>query len=491
MGTVGKIAFRNLKEHKAKSLIVGILIATGVMVMVLSNSILDSAEKGSEKVFIDNYTAHLLVSKKIEKGAMTAFGVEGNGFQLQGPSVSPIIPEYSKVFEYLNTLPEAVAVNSQTAGMSAFIKFGEGMEEGAFTMHWGIDPDTYLNMFPDNIEIIDGEFLESNKQGVMLNEKVINDIKEKLDRDVKVGDIITFQSFYNGLKIHEVPLKGIFKYKRGNAAVIQMNLIDIESYRILAKMTVGTTDSIDLEDSDMEFLDSEFDFDSMFSDDIEETVADESVDYDSVLGDLSVREVLTKPSSGTWNFSLVKLKSLSQVDKVKKDIDDWALENNIPLEVTTWEDSAGSTGETVSYLRTVFNIFIIIVAVVTIIIIMNTLVVSIMERTSEIGTMRAVGANKSFVRKLFVAETLTISMVFGCIGIIVALIIILILNRVGLSFNGNLFLEAVFAGESLRPITSFMSIFKGLIISFGIGLFSSFYPVSVALKIDPIKAIQS
>ena len=57
MGTIEKIAFRNLKEHKAKTLIVGILIAIGIMVLILSNSILDSTEEGSKKVFIENYTA--------------------------------------------------------------------------------------------------------------------------------------------------------------------------------------------------------------------------------------------------------------------------------------------------------------------------------------------------------------------------------------------------------------------------------------------------
>ena len=491
MGTIIKIAIRNLKEHRAKSLIVGILISIGIMIMVLSNSILDTAEEGSKKVFIENYTGHLMISKKLKKGTMTTFKVEGDGSQMRGSSESPIVPQYKKVYEYLSSIPEVVAVNSETAGLSAMIKFNEDMNELAFSMHWGIDPDSYIKMFPDNIDILDGEFLKSGEQGVLLNQKVIDDIKNDLDRDVKVGDMITFQSFSGGMKLHEVPLKGIFKYKNGNATVVRMNLMDIESYRILARMTVGTTDEIEVDDAALDLLDGDFDFDTMLLDDIDTSMASDSVDFDSVLGDLSKREAMTKPSTGTWNFILLKLENINQVDKVKAKIEKWAKDNDVNIEVKTWEKAAGTTGDTIKALRIVFNIFIIIIAIVTIIIIMNTLVVSIIERTSEIGTMRAVGAQKSFVRRLFITETLAISVVFGIIGIVLALIILFILNRVGISFNGNLFLEMIFGGEVLYPITKLSTIFSGLLISIGIGFFSSLYPVTIALKIDPIKAIQS
>lgn len=491
MGTIEKIAIRNLKEHKAKSLIVGILIAVGIMVLVLSNSILDSAEEGSKKVFIENYTGHLLVAKKMEKGSVSAFGYESGG--MQGPGSvkeNPTVPQYTKVYNYLKSLDNVVAVNSETAGMGTLIKFSESMDEGAFSMFWGIDPESYLEMFPDNIEILDGEFLKSNEQGVMLNEKVINDIKIELDRDVKVGDMITLQSFSGGMKIHEVQLKGIYKYRNGNATVMQMSLIDVESYRILAKMIVGTTDVIDVADEELELLADDFDFDSMFEEDVAESFADDSFSFEDVLGDLSQREALTKPSTGTWTFILLKLDSLSKVDSVKAEIDAWAIENDLNLEVQTWLTSAGSTGDTIKYAKIIINVLIIIVSIVTIIIIMNTLVVSIIERTSEIGTMRAIGANKGFIRKMFITETLTISMIFGTIGILLGLILLFILNKVGISFGGNILFEAIFAGEKLYPVTSIGTILNGFVISFFIGIISSLYPVSVALKINPIKAIQ-
>jgi putative ABC transport system permease protein len=46
-----RMAFRNLLEHKAKSLIVGILLSLGVLILVLGNSFLDASRRGIEASF--------------------------------------------------------------------------------------------------------------------------------------------------------------------------------------------------------------------------------------------------------------------------------------------------------------------------------------------------------------------------------------------------------------------------------------------------------
>ena len=53
-----------------------------------------------------------------------------------------------------------------------------------------------------------------------------------------------------------------------------------------------------------------------------------------------------------------------------------------------------------------------------IIIIVNTLSMAAIERTSEIGMMRAVGARKGFIRLMFLGETAALSAIFGGAGIV-------------------------------------------------------------------------
>ena len=140
--------------------------------------------------------------------------------------------------------------------------------------------------------------------------------------------------------------------------------------------------------------------------------------------------------------------------------------------------------------KTVFNIIILIVAVVAVIIIMNTLVISVTERIAEIGTMRAIGAQKSFVRKMITIETILISGIFGTIGVLFGAVVLLILNLVGIPAT-NIFLQIIFGGEVLRPTLSLSAVVMSLVTVTVIGVVASLYPVSVALKIQPVKAMQS
>ena len=121
---------------------------------------------------------------------------------------------------------------------------------------------------------------------------------------------------------------------------------------------------------------------------------------------------------------------------------------------------------------------------------MNTLVISVIERTGEIGTMRALGAQKGFVRKMFFIETLTIALVFGAIGTILALGAVGILNAVHIQAT-NAFLEILFAGKVLHTSVSLASVLSSLILMILVAVLAHLYPVSLALKIEPVRAMQT
>ena len=57
-----RIALRNIREHTSKSLIIGSLVVLGVIIIVLGNSLLDTAEQGVHRMFIDNYTGDVFIS---------------------------------------------------------------------------------------------------------------------------------------------------------------------------------------------------------------------------------------------------------------------------------------------------------------------------------------------------------------------------------------------------------------------------------------------
>ena len=155
-----------------------------------------------------------------------------------------------------------------------------------------------------------------------------------------------------------------------------------------------------------------------------------------------------------------------------------------------WKAASGGFGSLADTLQVVFNVLILIIAVVAVIIIMNTLVISVIERTTEIGTMRALGAQKPLVRRMFIVETLTISLLFGILGIGVGAGIIGILNLTGIAAP-NPFLQILFGGKVLHPLLPASAVLYALAVILGIGVIASLYPVAIALRIQPVRAIQT
>ena len=76
MSVVLKIAFRNILRHKTKTLIVGMLIAVGIMVLIVGNSLMDTAERGIAQTYVESYTGHLLITGR-HHGNVTIMGLEG------------------------------------------------------------------------------------------------------------------------------------------------------------------------------------------------------------------------------------------------------------------------------------------------------------------------------------------------------------------------------------------------------------------------------
>ena len=168
----------------------------------------------------------------------------------------------------------------------------------------------------------------------------------------------------------------------------------------------------------------------------------------------------------------------------------WFAKEGIEAQAADWKAAAGPFSASIDVIRIVFNIAIIIVAVVAVIIMTNTLVISVIERTGEIGTMRALGAKKGFVRKMFLVETLAIAVVFGLIGTVVAFGAIGIINLAHIQAT-NAFLKILFAGNVLHPSLSASAVIWSLVLVSLVAIVAHLYPVSLALKVQPVRAMQT
>lgn len=106
--------------------------------------------------------------------------------------------------------------------------------------------------------------------------------------------------------------------------------------------------------------------------------------------------------------------------------------------------------------------------------VMNIMLVSVTERTHEIGIRKALGAENSQIRTQFVIEAATISLLGGLIGILLGL---------GIGYAGATLMGSTF---SISPAV----ILGSVLFSTAIGLFFGAYPASKAAKLDPIEALR-
>jgi putative ABC transport system permease protein len=126
----------------------------------------------------------------------------------------------------------------------------------------------------------------------------------------------------------------------------------------------------------------------------------------------------------------------------------------------------------------IFTTFIAAVAAISLLVggigVMNIMLVSVTERTREIGIRKAIGATTNTILLQFLTESVIISMLGGIIG--------LILGLVGAYAIGSL--------AGITPVLSAGTIAIAIIFSMSVGIFFGIYPARKAAKLDPIDALR-
>ena len=106
--------------------------------------------------------------------------------------------------------------------------------------------------------------------------------------------------------------------------------------------------------------------------------------------------------------------------------------------------------------------------------IMNIMLVSVTERTREIGIRKAIGAKKREILEQFLIESVVISFLGGGIGVLMGIAISKMVSNLG----------------GWETIVSTQSILLAFGFSVGIGIFFGFYPANKAANMNPIEALR-
>ena len=134
--------------------------------------------------------------------------------------------------------------------------------------------------------------------------------------------------------------------------------------------------------------------------------------------------------------------------------------------------------ETVDDMMETLSIAISVIAAISLLVggigVMNIMLVSVTERTREIGTRKALGATNADIRMQFVVESAVICLVGGIFGIILGAI---------MGYVGSYLLDA-----PALPTLGAIALAVGF--SLAVGIFFGYYPANKAAKMDPIEALR-
>lgn len=488
-----RLALKNVFSRKSSAIMI-VFISLSITMLMIVNALFDGTDDGIKTVFKDSFTGDIVIREKT-KDNISLFG----NVSVIDNSVIPTqeLSSLHDIYDYISSLKEVDKFTFQLSSFSLLEVEGRKFTSALF----GIRSDEYLEMM-NSIQITDGEVFHTDEKGCLVSQNWADDFYHENHFRIKVGDEVQLiYSDGNTFRIRAVPVKGIYSYPAENSVLDKIVLVDDATLRSLLGRDYLYVETEDLLDDENVSFDEDFDFDSLFEENSDFEIKESSArnaeqiildlnDKDSSFAENDVEKVASDDFLSTsWDFVIINLKDGVNEKNVIRKINRFARQNNYTFEAMDWRHAAGMSAQYVFWLRIILIIGIAVILFAGLIVVNNSLVVNIVDRTREIGTMRAIGANKKNISALCMRETLILTIFSGICACALSSLIILLFRSFPIHLSNPFFIQ-LFGGEYIIPEYKLKNYVLGLGLSAGLGLISWMFPVFEALKIMPVVAMK-
>jgi putative ABC transport system permease protein len=194
------------------------------------------------------------------------------------------------------------------------------------------------------------------------------------------------------------------------------------------------------------------------------------------------QELLRVRGAHTW---VVVLDATSRTDQVANDLRTRL--SGKGLQVTPWHELADFYNKTVKLFSRQVAVMKLIIAVIIVLSISNTLTMSVLERTGEIGTSMALGVKRRQILGQFVAEGAVIGLIGGVIGIALGVLFALAISAIGIPMPPPPGMARGFTG-AIRVTPPLVA--EAFLLALGTTLLASLYPARKASRMQIVDSLR-
>ncbi len=463
-----KLALRTLVRRKGRMILIGSLVAFGTFLIVFGSIFASSAKIASRASIIDNFTGDFIVYAAKAKDLPSPFAFN---------TPLPRIKDSDAVQRALAALPEVEAWAPYAQNYGLIQAEHKGKKVDLPFIFYAVEPARYLSVFGQAREDKGGFFglgrgtVGVAQRGIMISGYQNQQYLKNFGFQLEAGQAITLLGITEGgVNTTRSSLVGVFDPTHYTSVFNYINFMDAQTY------------------SDLYDYSGVAALPDAFNAGLEAANGDESAIFglasDPGLGSLDLSTLKAESLSGATMIA-VRLKDHGKVDKVMASL---ALDQDLGIKVARWDAASGFYAQIAAGLQAFIYVATALIFLVVALIFMNTIIINVTERTAEIGTMRAIGGDKSFIRGIFVVEALSLNVAAALVGMLAAVAALSAFAKGGVPLP-DLVSQFLIGGGPLQLQVSALPFALALAVVVSVSILATIYPVSVATSVTPLSAM--
>lgn len=289
----------------------------------------------------------------------------------------------------------------------------------------GIEPELEAIVSP-RTQVIQGSFLDKTRsEGILLPERMARELQVEVDDQI----MISYQELDSPARMASVQVRGVFATPGMDSFTFYKVLVELET----AQELLGIPDQVQ---------------------------------------ELAV--VLDDPDEAV---------------KVATEVDQMLADEGLDLQVDAWQDVLTTGGSILAMNRAMMTFMNGAVFVVVAVVIFNTMLMAALERTRDLGVLKALGYRGYHLIGLLLLEGGLSALLAGGLGCTLGAGLNLWLGQAGIPANSSA-VELMFGGKYLYPTLTWEMVLTSFAVVVGVGLVSTLYPAIKASTAEPVEALR-